>query len=168
MTTFCSIIVHSKSSGIKKRPIKFLFCLKREVSSHNESVAAFSALRGICIKARRLNVWVGNWRECVVSLGAPDARVLAFIALGERFLLDVSLSVATGGWFTCCRWRPLWISCTSTEEVAVGKLFHNCQCSILCAAMLNPTLYKLICVVRWYLECYGNVFKTVGVCVFLI
>lgn len=111
-------------------------------------------------------MWVGNWRECVVSLGAPDARVLAFIALGERFLLDVPLSVATGGWFTCCRWRPLWISCRSTEEVAVGKLFHNCQCSILCAALQNPTLYKLICVVRWYLECYDDVFKTVGVCFF--
>lgn len=112
-------------------------------------------------------MWVGNWRECVVSLGAPDARVLAFIALGERFLLDVSLSVATGGWFTCCRWQPLWISCKSTEEVAVGKLFHNCQCSILCAVMLNPTLYKLICVVRWYLSVMV-IFKTVGVCVFLI
>lgn len=70
----------------KDRLIKFLFCLKREVSSHNESAAVFfSALRSICIKARRLNVWVGNWRERVVSLGAPDARVLAFIALGERF-----------------------------------------------------------------------------------
>ncbi|KAM3613976.1 uncharacterized protein V6R79_007817 [Siganus canaliculatus] len=54
----------------------------------------------ICIKARRLNVWVGNWRECAVSLGAPGARVLAFIALGERFLLDVSLSVATGSMFS--------------------------------------------------------------------
>lgn len=45
-------------------------------------------------------MWVGNWRECVVSLGAPDARVLAFIALGERFLLDVSLSMATGSMFS--------------------------------------------------------------------
>ena len=77
------------------------------------------------------------------------------------------LSMATGGWFTCCRWQPLWISCKSTEEVAVGKLFHNCQCSILCAEMLNPTLHKLICVVRWHLECYGNS-KIVGVCAFLI
>lgn len=106
---------------MEKRPIKLV--LKRKVTSHNESTAAFSAFRSICIKARRLSVWVGNWRERVVSLGAPDARVLAFIALGERVLLDVSLSVSTGGWFTCCRWRPLWISCTSTEEVAVGKLF---------------------------------------------
>lgn len=70
-------------------------------------------------------MWAGNWRESVVSLGAPGARVLAFIALGERFLLDVSLSMATGGWFAFCRWQPLWISCKSTEEVAVGKLFHN-------------------------------------------
>lgn len=68
----------------KDRLIKFLFCLKREVSSRNEGTAVFSALRSICIKARRLNVWVGNWRECVVSLGAPDARVLAFITQGER------------------------------------------------------------------------------------
>lgn len=72
-------------------------------------------------------MWVGNWRECVVSLGAPpDARVLAFIALGERFSPGrFTLCVATGGWFTCCRWRPLWISCTSTEEVAVGKLLFT-------------------------------------------
>lgn len=70
-------------------------------------------------------MWAGNWRESVVSLGAPGARVLAFIALGERFLLDVSLSMATGGWLACCRWQPLWISCRSTEEVAVGKRFRN-------------------------------------------
>lgn len=50
-------------------------------------------------------MWVGNWREYVVSLGAPDARVVAFIAPGKRFLLDVSLSVVTGGWFSCCRWQ---------------------------------------------------------------
>lgn len=124
---------------VQRRLIKFLLCLERRVSSSSESVGALSALRSICIKARRLNVWVGNWRECVVSLGAPDARVLAFIAPGERFLLDISLTVPTGGWFTCCRWRPLWISCKNTEEVAVGKLFHNCQCSIVCAVMLNPT-----------------------------
>lgn len=30
-----------ESAGIKKRLIKFLFCLKREVSSHNESAAVF-------------------------------------------------------------------------------------------------------------------------------
>eukprot|EP00064_Thunnus_orientalis_P007345 superscaffoldBa00000808_g7365 len=59
-----------------------------------------SSPKSICIKARRLNVWVGNWRERVVSLGAPDARVLAFIALGERFLLDVLLSMATGSMFS--------------------------------------------------------------------
>lgn len=88
-------------------------------------------------------------------LGPPDARVLAFIAPGERFLLDVSLSVPTGGWFTCCRWRPLWISCKNTEEVAVGKSFRNCQCSIVCTAMLNPTPQKPLV---WYLKCWVDVF----------
>lgn len=41
-------------------------------------------------------MWVGNWRERVVSLGAPpsDARVLAFIALGERFFFSLVLSLA--------------------------------------------------------------------------
>ncbi|MED6252448.1 hypothetical protein ATANTOWER_011901, partial [Ataeniobius toweri] len=85
--------------------MKFLFCLNREVSSLSAAVS--SPLRSICIKARRLNVWVGNWRERVVSLGALDARVLAFIARGERFLLDVSVYVATVFMFSasllvCC------------------------------------------------------------------
>lgn len=120
------------------------------------------ALRSICIKARRLNVWVGNWRECVVSLGAPDARVLAFIALGERFLLDVSLTLATGGWFTCSRWQPLWISCRSTEEVAVSKLFHCCQCSIERAAAFHTALQFICALVgAWSVMV---ILKNVGVC----
>lgn len=105
-------------------------------------------------------MWVGNWRECVVWLGAPP--MLEFwlpSAPGERFLLDSPLGVATGGWFTC--WRR-------TEELAVGKSLHNCQHLILCDEMLNPTLDPVICAVRWYLEGYGNVLNCRCLCFFLL
>lgn len=74
-------------------------------------------------------MWVGNWSECVVSLGAPDARVLAFIALGERFLLDVSLSLwlqvggscAVGGshcgFHAKVQRRWLWANCFTIANV---------------------------------------------------
>lgn len=41
MTFFLFSHRSQESAGIEKRPIKFLFCLKREVSSHNESADVF-------------------------------------------------------------------------------------------------------------------------------
>ncbi|XP_020565544.1 proprotein convertase subtilisin/kexin type 4-like [Oryzias latipes] len=78
----------------------------------------FSALRSICIKARRLNVWVGNCGECVVSLGAPGARVPAFIAQGERFFLDNSVYVATGFMFS---FLVLVCSCLLQSELVATE-----------------------------------------------
>ncbi|XP_041649206.1 uncharacterized protein LOC121513485 [Cheilinus undulatus] len=90
--------------------------------------------KSICIKARRLNVWVGNWRERVVSLGAPDARVLAFIALGERFLLDVSLSVATDPMFTAV---VLVLSCLLQRTPVTTEGHHGTNRHVFYAVQMN-------------------------------
>jgi len=49
MTTFCSIIVHRKVKTIK-REIKFLFCLKREVSSDIVSSAVFQLSEAFALR----------------------------------------------------------------------------------------------------------------------
>lgn len=132
-------------------------------------------------------MWVGNWRERVVSLGAPpsDARVLAFIALGERFfffsgslsffpLLDVSLSVwlqvggalAVGGghcgFHAQVQRRWLWANSCSQSPV-FNSLVLRCS---------SPHAVNSFVWFDGILECYGNVFfflskNNVGVCVFV-
>lgn len=87
-----------ESPTVKRRLIKLLLCLERQVSSCSQSVGALSALRSICIKARRLNVWVGNWRECVVSLGAPRCQSSSFHRTGWKI---------SPGRFTLCAYR--WV-----------------------------------------------------------
>lgn len=119
-------------------------------------------------------MWVGNWRERVVSLGAPpsDARVLAFIALGERFffslvlslsvspLLDVSLSVwlqvggalAVGGghcgFHAQVQRRWLWANSCS-QSPAFNSLALRCS---------SPHAVNSFVWLDGILEWYGNVF----------
>lgn len=139
---FCSIIVQKKTPNT--RQMKFLFCLNREVSSAQCCSFSFS----FYFSSSQKYLHQGQEIKCVgwelerarcLARGPPGARVLAFIARGERFLLDVFRGcAATGGWLTSCRWQPQRILCKSTEEVAVGKLLHNCQCSLVCC--MDPTL----------------------------
>uniref|UniRef100_A0AAQ6IQY4 P/Homo B domain-containing protein n=2 Tax=Anabas testudineus TaxID=64144 RepID=A0AAQ6IQY4_ANATE len=86
------------------------------------------------MKARRLNVWAENWRESVVSLGAPGARVLAFIALGERFLLDVSLSMATGSMSSAVL---LVLACLLQRRVVTTEGHHGTNRHVFYAVHLD-------------------------------
>ncbi|CAB1443634.1 unnamed protein product, partial [Pleuronectes platessa] len=90
--------------------------------------------RSICIKARRLNVWVGNRRDCAVSLKAPGARVLAFITLGERFLLDASLSVATGSMFSAV---VLVLGCLLQRKLVTTEGHHGTNRFVLYAVHVD-------------------------------